>query len=80
MMWLTSQTITLFVLFAPFTATGGELTPQRVATLIALVNVVYGQLQNAVFGVLQFANGLVAFIRVQVRRTFNPLASEKIRN
>lgn len=67
MMYLSSQTITLFAIFAPYTAAGGTITPQKVSTIIAVVNVIYGEMQHAVFGILQFGAGLVAFIRIQVR-------------
>ena len=64
--YIVCHTITLFLVFTTYTATGGELTPKRVFTTLAMIDAIFLSFLFSELILLKLFQGGVAISRITV--------------
>lgn len=64
--WITFPYVLTFIVFVVYASLGGELTPKKVFTTLAVLGVMASHLRFSVAGILQLADAIVGIRRIEV--------------
>ncbi len=77
--WVLLRSISLYVIITLYLVTGGELNTEITFTTMSLVLYLCLQMGTSVTGILEFADGVVALVRISVRVFLRSECEEKWR-